>query len=78
MAEKIKEQFKHTSARTVASNSDLDKRLKGREQLGEMQLGHSPGHPPALLGAGITAPATTGDVNHLISYEYSKVGGREH
>lgn len=50
--------------------------LKGRKQLGEMKLGHRPGHPPALLG--IPTPATTGDVNHLISSEHSKVGGREH
>lgn len=35
MAEKIKEQFKHTSARTVASNSDLGKWLKGRAAWGD-------------------------------------------
>lgn len=41
MAEKIKEKFKHTLARTVASNSDLGKWLKGRAAWGDV-VGASP------------------------------------
>lgn len=51
LAEKIKEQFKHTSASTVASNSDLGKRLKRQRAAWGDAVRASPRTPSCIAGS---------------------------